>query len=264
MALGLRIMNTGEISFYDAENGKFLYFRPDGTWKEDIKKTSAIFTFEGLSLNNGFFILRERHDEPEKGTRSFQYALVDEKFEKIKNFLPTYSVEIPYFKPSRINLLGHDMNCRISQGLVFVASSMNERLEIEVYNFQGGLVRKIRREAGRVSVSPEFKEKTLKRWRKSPAWKEWELEKKHYFPDFFPPFRQFWVDDEARIFVETYEKGEQEGEVLLHVFDAQGILTGSKSLAEARDRRFRNNRLYSVFRKDSGYDEIVGYQMRWE
>ena len=264
MALGLRMMNTGEISFYDEENGKFLYFRPDGKWQKDVKKASTIFTFEGLSLDNGYFILRERHDEPEKGIRTFQYALLNEKFEKIKNFRPTYSVEIPYFQPSQINLLGHDMNCKVSQDLVFVGSNTGEFLEIEVYNFQGDLVRKIRREAGRVKLFDEFKEKTLKRWQKSPAWKEWDLEKKHHLPDFFPPFRQFWVDDEARIFVETYEKGEQEGEVLLQIFNPQGILIGFKSLAEARDRRFRNNCLYSVIRKESGYDEIVGYQMKWE
>jgi hypothetical protein len=264
MVLGLRIMKTGEISFYDAENGKFLCFRPDGTWNKEIKKTSTIFTFEALSLDNGYFILRERHDEREKGTRRFQYALFDENFEKIKDFRPTYSVEIPYYQPSKINLLGYDMNCRISQDLVFVASSMDERLEIDVYNFRGDLVRKIRREAGREKVSDEFKAKTVKRWQQSAAWKEWDLEKKHYFPDLFPPFRRFWVDDGARIFVETFEKGDHPGEVLLHIFNPQGIMTGLKSLAEARDRRFRDNRLYSVFRKDSGYDEIVGYQMRWE
>lgn len=264
MALGLRIMRSSELSFYDSENAKFLFFGPEGAWIKDIKKTSPIFTFEGACLDNGHYILRERLDDPKKGMRSFQYALLDENFEKIKNFRPTFWIEIPYFQPAKINLLGHDMSCRISHNVVFVASNMEENLEIEVYNFEGDLVRKIRRKAEKQKVTDEYKEKTLKRWQQSRAWKEWNLDKKHYFSDTFPPFKQFWVDDEARVFVETYEEGEKPGDVLLDIFDTRGVFVGVKSLKEARDRRFKNNHMYAVYRKESGYDVLVGYNMIWK
>jgi len=263
VALALRIMDSGELSFFDGENGKFLLFHSDGSWKEDIRKNSTIFTYQALPLENGHFVLQERWDEQEKGIRRFQYALLDEKFKKVKNFGPTFWIEIP-FSPAKLNLLPHEMSCRVCRHQIFISSTTREPFEIEVYNFDGGLLRKIRRIAERRRVTAAYRERTLKRWQGSRAWKEWDLEKKHYFPEYFPPFRQFWVDDEGRIFVETYAQGEGPGEVLLDIFSPQGVFVGAKSLKEARDRRFFGNRMYAVYRKDSGYDVLMSYKMRWQ
>jgi len=64
----------------------------------------------------------------------------------------------------------------------------------------------------------------------------------------------FWVDDVERIFVETYEEGEMLGEYVLHIFNSEGLFIGNKSLKEARYRRFKNNRMYCVYRKESGFN----------
>lgn len=264
MASGLRITDSGQLSFYDAENAKFLFFNPDGTLKEEIKKTARMFTFLGIYLDNSNFLLRERHDDPKKGIRTFQYALLDKNFEKIKNLQPSFWIEIPYFQPSKISLLGYSMSHGVSNDKIFVSSNMKEDLEIELYNFQGDLLRKVRKETERLRVSNEYKERIIKRWKSSPAWEEWDLKNKHYFPDFFPPFKEFWVDDEARILVETYEEGEGPDEVLLQIFNPEGIFIGTKYLKEARTRKFKNNRLYSVYRKESGYEELVVNKMKWE
>lgn len=264
MASGLRITDSGQLSFYDAENAKFLFFNPDGTFKEEIKKTARMFTFLGIYLDNSNFLLRERHDDPKKGIRTFQYALLDKNFEKIKNLQPSFWIEIPYFQPSKISLLGYSMSHGVSNDKIFVSSNMKEDLEIELYNFQGDLLRKVRKETERLRVSNEYKERIIKRWKSSPAWEEWDLKNKHYFPDFFPPFKEFWVDDEARILVETYEEGERPDEVLLQIFNPEGIFIGTKYLKEARTRKFKNNRLYCVYRKESGYEELVVNKMKWE
>jgi hypothetical protein len=264
MASGLRITDSGQLSFYDAENAKFLFFNPDGTLKEEVKKTARMFTFLGIYLDNGNFLLRERHDDPKKGIRTFQYTLLDKNFEKIKNLQPSFWIEIPYFQPSKISLLGYSMSHGVSNDKIFVSSNMKEDLEIEVYNFQGDLLRKVIKETEKLRVSNEYKERIIKRWKSSPAWEEWDLKNKHYFPDFFPPFKEFWVDDEARILVETYAEGEEPDEVLLQIFNPEGIFIGTKYLKEARTRKFKNNRLYSVYRKESGYEELVVYKMKWE
>ena len=260
----LRITGSEEISVYDADNAKFLFFNLDGTLKEEIKKKSRIFTFLGIYLDNGNYLLRERQNEPEKGIRKFHYALLDKDFIKIKDLQPSYWIQIPYFQPNKISLLGYSMSHGISNDKIFVSSNVKEDLEIEVYNFQGDLLRKIRKESKRLKVSKEYKEKVLERWKRSPAWEDWDFKNKHYFPDFFPPFKEFWVDDEERIFVETYEEGEKPGEVLLQIFNAEGIFIGTKYLKEARTRKFKNNRLYCVYRKESGYEELVVYKMKWE
>jgi len=231
--------------------------------KEEVKKTSGIFTFIGIYLDNGYCLLREREEnKPKKGQRRFHFALLNRDFKKIKDLQPSLFIELPDMS-DRFNLMRYMIWCEIVNGKIFVSSNMKDELEIEIYNFQGELLRKIRK-AGKLKISDDFREEYLERWKGAPAWELWDLKRKHYFPDYFPSFKMFWVDDDERIFVETYEEGEMPGEYILHIFNPEGIFIGSKSLKEAQARKFKNDRLYCVYRKESGYEELVVYTMRWE
>jgi len=260
----LRITNSGELSFYDYGNVKYLFFTPDGTFKEERKVTSDTFIHWIMYLDNGNFLMRERQNEPEKGIRKFHYALLDKNFNKIGDLQPSFQMEIPYYQTDKFSLLPYTMSDEITMDKIFVSSNMREDLEIEVYNFQGELQKKIRKESERLKISKKYKEETLKRWENVPAWEEYSIKDKYYFPDYFPPFKMFWVDNDERIFVETYEEGERPGEALLHIFNPEGIFIGTKSLKESRSRKFKNNRMYSVYRKESGFEELVVYKLRWE
>lgn len=260
---GLRITNSGELSFYDSGNVKFLLFNTDGTLKKEIKKTSGIFTFVGIYLENGNCLLREREeDKPKKGRRRFHYALLDRDFKKIKDLQPTFFIELPDIS-DKLNIMGYTIWCEIVNDKIFVSSNMKEKLEIEIYNFKGELLRKIRK-AGKLKISNDFKVKHIERWKRAPAWEVFDYKNKHYFPDYFPSFKMFWVDEEERIFVETYEAGDRPGEAILYIFNPEGIFVGTKSLKEARSRKFKNNRLYCIYRKESGYEELKVYKVIWE
>ena len=50
------------------------------------------------------------------------------------------------------------------------------------------------------------------------------------FPTPLPPICSFFVDDEGRIFVMTYESGNNPGEYVFDLFNANGIFFGRKSL----------------------------------
>jgi hypothetical protein len=260
----LRITSSGELSFYDYGNVKYMFLTPDGTFKEERKVTSNTFIHWIMFLDNGNFLMRERQNEPEKGIRKFHYALLDKNFNKIGDLQPSFQMEIPYYQTDKFSLLPYTMSDEITMDKIFVSSNMREDLEIEVYNFQGELLKKIRKESERLKISKKYKEETLKRWEKAPAWEEYSIKDKYYFPDYFPPFKMFWVDNDERIFVETYEEGERPGEALLHIFNPEGIFIGTKSLKESRSRKFKNNRMYSVYRKESGFEELVVYKLRWE
>jgi hypothetical protein len=259
---GLRITKSDKISFYDSRNVKFLFFNLDGTFIEEKKRTEI--NYWGRYLDNGNFLVRERQNEPEKGIRKFHYALLDKNFKKIKDLYPTYWLEIPYYQTEKLSLVPYTMNNEVSNDKIYVSSNAKEDLEIGVYNFHGDLLKKIRKETDRTRIPKDYKEKLLTRWSQSRAWEEYSYKDKHYFPDYFPPFKMFWVDDDERIFVETYRTGEIPGEILLYIFNPEGIFVGTQSLKEARYRRFKNNRMYCVYRKESGYEELVVFKMKWE
>ncbi len=264
MSTSLRITDSGLVSFFAAENSKFLFFNPDGTLAKETKKTASMFTFIGFYLDNGHILLRERSENPEKGLRTFRYVLFDQKFEKIKDLQPSFWIEIPDSPTAKFSLLGYSMSCAISDGKIYVSSNVTDNLEIEVYDFQGDLLKKIRRKSERMAILNEYKERIIERWKKSPAWKELNLKEKHYFPDYFPPFKEFWLDEEERILVETYKERGVPQKVELLVFNQEGVFVGAKYLKEARLRRFANHHLYCVYRKESGFEELVAYWMKWE
>lgn len=264
MASSLRITDSGLLSFFDAQNSKFLFFHPDGTLEKEIKKTARMFTFVGLYLDNGHYLLRERINDLEKGTRTFHFVLFDQDFAKIKDLPPSYWIEIPGNQSEKNSLLPYRMTHAVSNGKIYVSSNVTDNLEIEVYDFQGELMKKIRKKSERIAVSREYKERTIEKWKKSPAWEELNYKEKHYFPDYFPPFKEFWVDEEERILVETYKEGKSPEEMFVQIFNPEGIFVGTTYLKTARTRKFKNNRLYCVYRKKSGYDELVTYKIRWE
>jgi hypothetical protein len=265
-ANGLRITDSCEISFYDSERVKFLFFKVDGSFKEEKKLTYVTYIQWARYLDNGNSLIIERQNEPEKGIRIFHYAILDANSKKIKDLQPSYSIEIPSYKTDRFNLLlfSYSIINEIYEDKIFVSSNMKENLEIEVYNLQGDLLRKIRKESERVKISKEYKEKELERWKRAPAWEEYSLKDKYYFPDCFPSFKAFWVDDEGRILVETYKEGQKPGEHIIHILNPQGIFVGSASLQEAEFRKFKNSRLYCVVRKENDYRKLIVYKVTWE
>ena len=64
--------------------------------------------------------------------------------------------------------------------------------------------------------------------------------------------------------METYEERETSSEEMMDIFNADGIFIGRKSLKKALSRKFRNDCLYAVYEKESGFQELVVLQMTWK
>ncbi len=134
--------------------------------------------------------------------------------------------------------------------------------EIWVYDLDGNLIRKIKKEYKKVPISEEYKKKRLER---TPDY----LKKMTFFPDYFPPYQSFFTDDGGRLFVMTYEKGENPGEFMIDIFNHEGVFVGRKSInAWVSDSflwaKIKRNLLYCLQEKESGYKKLVVYRMKWE
>lgn len=139
--------------------------------------------------------------------------------------------------------------------------------ELWVYNLDGDLVRKIRKEYRPVRVTKEIKEAIL-----GPGYQRAGSSQGKYFPDPLPPLNQFFIDDEGRIFVMTYEPGPDPGEYLWDIFNADGVFIGRKALnvlwaglyAGPHYTFIKNGRLYCHRVKESGYHELVVSTVTWK
>ena len=161
----------------------------------------------------------------------------------------------------------------LSDDSIFIGSEENG-YEIHVYDFNGALIRKIKKEYTQVSYSKEQRNKVVKMLEVPEA--EF-LRKKIILPEYNPPFQHLFVSNENQLFVMTFEAGENSGEYLTDVYDADGILISKCSLnlwlsadifqpGGSLDSwtSVLKNRLYCVREKENGYKELVVYQMVWE
>jgi len=58
-----------------------------------------------------------------------------------------------------------------------------------------------------------------------------------YFSNHWPPFRYLFPDDEGRLYVMTYEKGEKPGEFLYDIFNREGVFIGRTKLNNIDNNR---------------------------
>ncbi|OGD28387.1 MAG: hypothetical protein A2Y56_02845 [Candidatus Aminicenantes bacterium RBG_13_63_10] len=153
---------------------------------------------------------------------------------------------------------------RVSGDRIFVANE-ERSYEILVFDLRGRLVRRIKKEFRPIAPSESFKKIIL-----GPSYRASVSSYAHYFPNLMPPLFHFFTDDTGRLFVMTYEEGENPGEYLYDFFNNQGVFVGRKSLGfkwfvygGAIYSLIKNGRLYCKYEREDGYDEIAVYSVHW-
>jgi hypothetical protein len=134
--------------------------------------------------------------------------------------------------------------------------------EIHVYDLEGNLIRKIRKEYNPVKISEEAKMRALERIN--------EFQRQYtYFPESHPPCRSLFPDDQGRLFVVTYEPGENPGENVVDMFNAEGAFFGRASWNIFQGNTpivafIRSQRLYCIQEKPSGFKRFVVGKLAWK
>jgi hypothetical protein len=155
---------------------------------------------------------------------------------------------------------------RVSGDRIFIVNQ-SRGYEIWVFDIEGNIVRKIRKECLPVRVTDEIKDAIL-----GPKRRRAGIPQDRYFPDPLPPLNQLFADDEGRIFVMTYEPGPNPGEYVWDIFNPDGVFVGRKALdivwatlyLGPRYTFARRAKLYCHREKESGYDELVVYKIIWK
>jgi hypothetical protein len=226
-----------------------------------------------LQLSNGNYLYRKVEVDPRQKYPSLIliYCLINPEFQNIREF---DRVEIPH-------PLG-GLKIRVPFPLT-VWGLMRDRIylgneqrgyEVHVYDLDGNLIRKIRKEYPALPF-PENKKLVVLKALESPQLAP--IKEKLDFPESSPPFQHLFCDDEGRLYVMTYETGEKPGEYLFDIFTSDGVffarticaahlsadLTAPGSPTDSWVTA-KNGRLYAVREKSSGYKELVIYRMIWE
>jgi hypothetical protein len=249
------------IVIIDLARGPLLKYDKDGTFLDDYEMPGGdIRVTSGPRANLLVWGMSIKPDK-EKALYSFKLKLLNPDLEVLQ-VIDKFS-----FRVSREKIRATEpLLCwSTSHDNIYVANE-ERGYEIWVFNFKGKLIRKIQKEYREIPVSGSYKKKTLN------SFLEYAREKMKdvlYFPAFHPPIQSIVAGDDGKLLVSTFEEGKSPGEFMFDIFNEKGVFIGRKSLnvwlwEGHLWAQIKGDKLYCLKEKDSGYKELVVYNMKWE
>lgn len=261
----IKVTNEDEIAIVDGSM-KLVILDKDGELIREISTS----TINGLliPLNKERYLLAKTIRYPSEDIESrFSYHLCNVELKELKELA---SVENPNsLKVNRLDGVQTIPIFHITEKSIFVGDP-KKGYEIFEYDFDGKLLRKIRKEYKHVVVPEEYKKRFLKMFERPD---QERYRKIAYFPKHLPPFQFFFADDGGNLFVMTYEKGSSPRKYIYDIFNENGIFIARTQLENISIDEFsevplnvkaRSGRLYCLREKEDGYKELVVYRMKWE
>ena len=270
-----RVNELDQIIVSDSRRNKLFLFEKNGDIIREISLASnhRIATL----LGNGNTLVMKGSFNQEEGRTDFPIILCNEDLEEIKMLHPGRSMpNFSFAKKANCLRLYLDYNVwKISRGLIYIGN-YGQGYEFLIYDAEGNLSLKIRKEYHKVKVPDQMKDKIVN-WLSKNFDPFEKVKNKIYFPEFYPPFQFFILDEKGRLYVMTYERGERPNGFIYDIFNPDGLFIGRIELENygnlatspiinplPLDMVAKNNRLYCLREKESGFKELVVYKMRWE
>ncbi len=256
---GMVLINPeNEVMAKDPSKKKFLVYDREGRF---LRETGLEKTYSPVPLKNGKYLVFWGEDTPE--WRKQFVGVSGSEFKDVK-------VLEAFQYPNVMNVrspVNRDMLIYRSSGEKIYIGNTAKGYEIQAYDSDGNLLRKIRKDYKAAAVAEEVKKAYLDLLPKGDP-----ISENFYFAEHWPPFRGLYTGDNGRLFVLTYEAGLNPGEFMYDIFNPDGIFIGRMSLPNMKNLcrpysftvRCIKNRFYAIQEKDSGYKELVVYNMGWK
>jgi len=262
--VGVSINRDDEIMITESRRSKLITLDTDGIFVDE--KSISNYISMVIPLCNEKYLAGFYEYSPEAEYNHSLMVLYSSDFERIKELDRAKRENIILAKS--IEGVSHGRVMGITPSNIYLGYS-GRGYEIWVYDLEGNFQRKIRKDYLPVPVTEEYKKKYLKRYERAPD----EIRKKIYFPKHQPPFQMGFSDDEGRLFVMTYEKGERPNTYKYDIFNTSGVFIGRTSLENYGQygtsdsplyAMAKKDRLYYIRQKESGFKELAVYNMKWE
>lgn len=261
----LGLNSCDEILILDQAKNKIIFFNTNGDRLKEIPIDLIYRPQRGMTLlPNGGYLIHRLPLSPDGTVSLVHLDIFDSEFNKIST-LDKYQMN-----PDKMSVfLDNVPVVGVSKGSIYLGYGEKNK-DISVYDLNGELKRKIRKEYKSVTVPAKLKQELEKQFERMPS-----LADKVYIPKYMPYFQYFFTDDEGRLYVVTSEIDEETGAHICDIYNSEGIFIERKAIGyfdlikfiyvnEPLDIIAKNNRLYCMREKESGFEELLVYEMRWE
>lgn len=211
--------------------------------------TAKLFPVGILVDSRGYILALTNINEP--GKRGKEIRLFDPNLNYLKTLFTIPEPDPQIYNPFRAHLhwtLAKDDH---------VIIGYSEDYELQIFNSEGKLIKKIKKEHIPVKITQEDIEEWKKRTKRIPPGR------KLIVPEHHPAFQFLSADDEGRIFVQTYEKTKDGDGYYYDVFDSEGKYIAKIPL-KVRPRVLKKKKLYTIEEDENGFHVVKRYKVIWQ
>jgi hypothetical protein len=259
-ASGIQLTVDNTLVVSDATNRRLAQFKPSGEFIKNTLMTGTLGLANILLDGKGNSIAQEM-GFTEGNARMFMEI---KKFDA--NLKPLFSLDKIEF-PLPIPGSGAKMNILEMMSIYQfdpagnIHYGRNADYEIKIYNPEGKHIRTVQKEYDRVKVTQADIDEMLERIPNVAT--GINIKEMISFPEYFPPFQYFLLDDQGRLYVRTFTKGKAKGEYEFDVFDPDGKYI-AQFITKSDLRLWRNGTAYGIEETDEGYQVIKRYAVSTE
>jgi len=260
MPAGLHLAPGNELAVDDASAKKIVYFTKQGKYINHVSYATRFQLVNLLMDSQGNFMGRELKLEGQE--MFFEIVKLDTE---LKSVFSLDKIGFPIPIPgsgNKINLMDAISIFQFdSAGNIYYGR--NRDYEINMYTPEGKHVKSIRKDFRPQKLTEEDKEEILSRLDSVPTAGAFNFREMFEFPKMFPPFQTFTLDESGRIFVRTWEKGQEEDEFVHDIFDSEGRYI-AQFTSKIHVSVWKNGKAYAADENEEGFNVIKKYKVIWE
>ncbi len=256
MPTGIQLTSAGELLVEDALTRRLSFFKPSGEFLRHVsfaEKTALV----NLALDSrGNFLGREMGF-----SGNMMFFEVKKYDSQLKPLFTLDKIEFPVPLPgsgTKINPLDL-ISVYQFDGAGNIYYGRNVSYEIKVFNPDGKHIRSVQKEYDRVKITQADIDEIIERVGSAAMagvdWKEM-----FEFPDYFPPFQFFVLDEKGRMMVRTFKKGKAKDEYEIDVFDADGRFV-AQVVTKADIRVWKGEKVYGIEETGEGLRVVKRYRL---
>lgn len=254
MPTGIQITLNGELMVEEVLNRRLSFFTPEGKFLRSIS-TADKTSLGGLILGpEGNMVGREIVMEENK-----MWWVIKKYNQDLDELFTVDRVEFPNPLQGKMNpfelMIVFDID---PQGNIIYGIS--KEYEIKFLSPEGKHTKSITKKYKPIKITDKDKKEILNR---IPETGTINLKERIEFPKNYPAFQSFTLDEKERIFVRTFQKGKEEGEYMVDIFDSEGCFISQIPL-KINPVLWKNNKLYSIEESEQGLILIKRYKVHWE
>jgi hypothetical protein len=252
---GLLITPENELLVEDAGNRRLAYFTLEGEFLRNVSVVDKTSLTNLVMDNKGNYLARQFVIEEKE--MFFEVR----KFDKdLNNLFTIESIPFSFRDPQKDKMNPFDF-IQIyffdSEGQIYYGNP--KEYEIQIFSPEGKLKKKITKKYRAEKVTEEDIEKIMDRIPDMGFGVRNMME----FPKEFPAYEAYTLDEEGRLIVRTYDKADEEDNVYLDIFDAEGRYIARFS-SKVNPRIWKNGKMYAFEETDEGFFVIKRYSVSWQ